>query len=71
MSSKTISKSLLHLYIMLSVKLQMFALSTKRKKSLINENSYGPKIDHYTKNLLLHAVFDLIGTLVKGLILIY
>ena len=47
MSSKTISKSLLHLYILLlSAKLQVFVLSAKGKRSLINKlNKCGPRID--------------------------
>ena len=44
-SSKTISKSLSHLYIVLSsAKLHMFVLSTKRKRSLNKLNNNGPKI---------------------------
>ena len=83
-SSKTISKSLSHLYSVLSTaKLHMFVVSTKRKRSMINKlNSNGPKIDpcgmylimstnHYTKSLLLCTVFNLKSSLVKCLILIY
>ena len=46
-SSKMISKTLPHLYIVLpSAKLHMFVLSRKRKRSLINKlNNSGPKID--------------------------
>ena len=74
-SSKMISKTLSHLYIVLSsAKLHMFVLSRKRKRSLINKlNNSEPKIDPCGAPLiiLLCSVFDLIGSLVKGLILIY
>ena len=45
-SSKMISKTLSHLYIVLpSAKLHMFVLPRKRKRSLINKlNDSGPKI---------------------------
>ena len=44
---QTISKSLSHLYIVLSsAKLHVFVLLTKRKKSMINKlNNNGPKKD--------------------------
>ena len=83
-SSKMISKTLSHLYIvLLSAKLHTSVLSRKRKRSLINKlNNSRPEIDpcgtvlichtnHNMRNLLLCAVFDLISTLVKDLILIY
>ena len=46
-SSKTISKSLSHLYTVLSSgKLHMFVLSRKRKRSLVNKlSNNGPEID--------------------------